>query len=81
MAAISIAINRGDDGFKISSFTVGTQAPSTGDFQFCFNTTDQNSAVILEKDAIIALKAFMLALENRSLQLPAGTPWIGQPVL
>jgi hypothetical protein len=82
MSAISIGINRGKDGFRIDDFVLGTTAPSGGvDFQFAYNTTDGNSAVVLEKDLIIALKAITLALENRSLPLPIGTPWIGTPVL
>jgi hypothetical protein len=81
MSAISIAIARGDDGFKISSFTVGTTAPSAGDTQLCFNVQDTNSVNQTVKDIVLALHAFERALESRSLQLPAGTPWIGQPIL
>jgi hypothetical protein len=81
MAAISISIPRGKDGFRIDDFSVGTQAPSSNDIQLCFNTTDLNSALLTVKDVVLALHAFERALESRSLQLPAGSPWIGQPIL
>lgn len=64
MAAISIAIARGKDGFKISDFTVGTSAPGAGDMEFRFNTTDTNSAAIKINDIIRGLLAIRRALET-----------------
>lgn len=65
MAAISVAIKRGAGGVKVTDFTVGTSAPTSGqDFEFRFNTTDQNSVAIKIKDAIIALRSIERALET-----------------
>jgi len=58
MAAISVSIKRGVDGFKISDFTVGTSAPAANDIELRFNTTDSNSAAITMKDVQKALDAF-----------------------
>jgi hypothetical protein len=81
MANISISIARGKDGFRIDDFTVGTTGPSSNDIMLAFSTTDSNSALLTVKDVVLALRAFERALESRSLQLPSGTPWIGQPIL
>lgn len=64
MAAISLSLDHGVSGSKISDFTVGTTAPGTGDFQFCANTTDTNSANISREDMILALMAFIRALQQ-----------------
>ena len=89
MAAVSIAMLRGVDGFKLDSastptetgqngsFVVGTSAPtSTYDIELRYNTTDQNSAAISRKEIIIALKAFERILTEQGLQHPAGTYWL-----
>jgi hypothetical protein len=48
-----------------TDFTVGTAAPTAStDFEFRFNTTDQNSIAIKIVDAIIALKSIRRALET-----------------
>ena len=52
MAAISLSITRGKDGFAISDFTVGTLTPNAGDVELRFNTTDANSATMLMIDAL-----------------------------
>lgn len=62
MAAISLTITTGKDGFRISDFTTGTNAPSAGDFEFRFNTTDGNSNAVTIKECIIALQAFERAI-------------------
>lgn len=63
MAAISIAINAGNDGFRVNDFTVGTAAPSAStDIELRWNTTDQNSNAITRKQVDIALKAFARAI-------------------
>jgi hypothetical protein len=65
MAAISIAINRGASGVMATDFVVGTAAPTAStDFEFRFNTTDQQSVAIKIVDAIIALKSIRRALET-----------------
>ena len=65
MAAISIAINRGASGVMATDFTVGTATPTAStDFEFRFNTTDQQSVAIKIVDAIIALKSIRRALET-----------------
>jgi hypothetical protein len=67
MAAISFSINRGDDGFKISSFTIGVLAPNANDIEFRYNTTDTNGATVTRKDLIQALEAFERAIESGPL--------------
>jgi hypothetical protein len=70
MAAISIAINRGVEGFRISDFTVGTAAPSAStDMEFRWNTTDQSGSptpqnTITRLDLLKALDAFKRAIET-----------------
>lgn len=67
MAAISIAINRGVEGFRISDFTVGVAAPSGGtDMEFRWNTQDQGptTATITRLDLLKALDAFKRAIES-----------------
>jgi len=49
MAAISLTITTGKDGFRISDFTTGANAPSAGDFEFRFNTLDASSNKIMVK--------------------------------
>jgi hypothetical protein len=58
MAGISFSIKRGNDGFKISDFTIGTQVPNADDIELRFNTTDSNAAVLTRKDIYKALEAF-----------------------
>lgn len=63
MTAVSLSISRGNDGMKISDFTVGTSAPGAGDIELRFNLTDTNSKALWEKDVILACRAFIRALE------------------
>jgi hypothetical protein len=67
MAAISLSLNRGVDGFKISDFTVGTSAPGAGDIELRYNTTDTNSKNLTRKDVILACEAFRRVLEEGKL--------------
>jgi len=62
MAAISLTITTGKDGFRISDFTTGVNAPSAGDFEFRFNTTDGSSNPVTIKECVIALEAFTRAI-------------------
>jgi hypothetical protein len=62
MAAISLTLTTGKDGFRISDFTTGANAPSAGDFEFRFNTTDANSNPVTIKEVVIALEAFERAV-------------------
>lgn len=64
MTAVSLGINNGVDGFKNSDITVGTNAPSGVDFEFRFNLTDANSHNITPKELIIALDAFIRAINT-----------------
>jgi hypothetical protein len=43
MTAVSLSVNRGVDGFKISDVTIGTSAPGTGDIELRFQLQDTNS--------------------------------------
>jgi hypothetical protein len=65
MAAISLALTRGKDGFKISDFAVGTAAPTAGqDVELRFNTTDQNSVAMTRFEVIKLAKAMIRAMET-----------------
>lgn len=80
MAAISIALSRGVQGFKISDYTIGTSAPGSGDFEFRYNTTDTNSKAVTKLDLQIALRAIEWQLAEME-QSPAGTYVITAPPL
>lgn len=67
MAATSYSINRGNDGFHISDFTVGTLAPNANDVELRINTTDANSVNLTRKDVIQILEAFMRLIESGPL--------------
>ncbi len=67
MAAISLSLSRGVDGFKISDFTVGVLAPNAGDAEFRYNTTDTNAAVLTRKDVVLLLQAITRAVESDAL--------------
>ncbi len=62
MAAISISIARGKDGFRINDFTVGTLAPGANDVELRFNTTDGLGAPMTMKAVLVALEAFERAI-------------------
>jgi hypothetical protein len=73
MAAISLSVNRGVDGFKISDFTVGVLAPNANDVELRFNTTDANAATVTRKDLVQALEAFTRAvLADAQIITPLG---------
>lgn len=67
MAAVSFSIKRGKDGFRVSDFTVGTQAPNADDVEVRINLTDANSKALTRKDVVIALEAFTRALESGAI--------------
>jgi hypothetical protein len=67
MAAISLSLNRGVDGFKISDFTAGTSVPGAGDIELRYQVTDTNGKNLTRKDVILACKAFQRALEEGKL--------------
>jgi hypothetical protein len=64
MASISLSIEHGMTGTKISDFTVGTQTPAAGDFEIRFNTTDTNGKNISRHEMFLALEAFERALQQ-----------------
>ena len=63
MAAVSLSLSRGQEGLRISDFTVGTSAPGAGDIEIRFNLTDTNGKNVTRKDIYNACKAFMRAME------------------
>ena len=83
MTAVSLTINNGVDGFKNSDITVGTAAPtSTWDFEFRFNLVDQGSPSthnITAKECVIALKAFIRAIETGGANVDVTTGILGPP--
>jgi hypothetical protein len=85
MTAVSFVMSRGVDGFKMPDVTVGSNPPSSGDFEFRFNVLDQNSKNVNDGDLYRFLKAMELwILTNGTLvggnqvtgitQQPSGPP-------
>lgn len=79
MAAISLSLAHGVSGFNISDFTVGTLAPGADDFEVRLNTTDTNSKNISRLEMVLALEAFIRALQMGGstvdvVALNGGTP-------
>jgi len=62
--ATSFSILNGFDGFRPSDITVGASAPGTGDIELRLNATDGAGNTITRKGVIIALYAFIRALES-----------------
>ena len=67
--ALSISISHGVEGSASSDFTVGTSAPGTGDFEFRMVATDTNGNVPTKKDTVLALKAFIRAIEDETIPI------------
>jgi hypothetical protein len=64
MTAVSFSMSRGVDGFKMSDVTVGSNAPSSGDFEFRFNVLDTNSKNMNDLDLVRGIKAFICWVET-----------------
>ena len=67
MAAISLSLARGEGGFKISDFTIGTLAPNADQIELRYNTTDGNGANVTREDIVLALAAFERAILSDAL--------------
>jgi hypothetical protein len=73
MAAISLSIKTGFDGFRIADFTVATNAPAANDIELRWNTTDANSNSVTLKEVSVALEAFQRAILSGSFFItPSG---------
>jgi hypothetical protein len=66
MTAVSFAMRRGfeSSSFEMSSVTVGSNAPSAGDFEFRFNVLDANSKNLNDGDLARVIKAFEMWVLN-----------------
>ena len=74
MTAVSIAINRGQAGVKLSDFAVAASAPTgSADIELRFQLLDANSKPLTRLDIELALEAFERFLVQQGLQSPAGT--------
>lgn len=62
------AINRGNDGFKFSDFTLGTSTSASADFELRVADVDGQSKVVTRKDIMKALEAFERLFEQGGLQ-------------
>lgn len=58
MTAVSFSMSRGNDGFRMTDITVGTNAPASGDVELRFNVTDANGKNMNDKDLYRITKAF-----------------------
>lgn len=59
-----IAINRGTDGFRVNDFTTGTTSSASSDFELRIADADGQGNVVKRKDVVIALQAFIMAMES-----------------
>jgi hypothetical protein len=73
MTAVSIQMQRGQSGTKISDFTVGTAAPATLDLEVRYQLLDTNANPLTREDIVLFLKAIERLLLQNGLQNPAGT--------
>ena len=64
MTAVSLSISRGTSGTRETDITVGTSAPGTGDVELRYNLLDANSAALTRKDVVLALEAFLIAIQS-----------------
>ena len=79
MTAVQISFSRGTDDRKMSSFTVGTSAPGTGDIELRYNLLDGQSVAITKKDIVKACNAFIRAIQSDKVLATAvsGTNYTG----
>jgi hypothetical protein len=74
MTAVSIAINRGQAGVKLSDFSVAASAPTgSADIELRFQLLDANSKALTREDIRLAMLAIERFLVQQGLQSPAGT--------
>lgn len=64
MTAVSISASRGSNYDKSASYTIGTSAPATGDFELRYNLLDAQSVAILKKDLILFLDRLECGLNS-----------------
>jgi hypothetical protein len=62
-----IAINRGLSGTKISDLTFGTASSAGSDFELRIADVDGQGKVVTDKDVILALIAFKMAILSGSM--------------
>jgi hypothetical protein len=67
MANQYVALNVGQDGFKVSDFTIGTSSSASSDFEFRMANPAGTGAVPTRKAAVIALKAFIRTIESGAI--------------
>ncbi len=60
-----IAINRGRSGTKISDMTFGTASSAASDFELRIGDLDAQGKVPTDKDVLLALEAFKMAIISR----------------
>ena len=84
MAAVQISSSRGLPENKSGSYTIGTNAPGTGDFELRYNLLDAQNNPITKKDLIRFLDALEHALESGSVQFfdtaVGGTNFVGPQI-
>ena len=84
MTAVQISSSRGLPENKSGSYTIGTNAPGTGDFELRYNLLDAQNNPITKKDLIRFLDALEHALESGSVQFfdtaVGGTNFVGPQI-
>ena len=67
MTAVQLSSTRGKLLGNLVDFTVGTNAPGTGDFELRYNLLDTNSVAITRKDIQLFLDGLKRVLAESSL--------------
>ena len=84
MTAVQISSSRGLPENKSGCYTIGTNAPGTGDFELRYNLLDAQNNPITKKDLIRFLDALEHALESGSVQFfdtaVGGTNFVGPQI-
>jgi hypothetical protein len=73
MTGVSIQMQRGQSGFRLDDFTVGTTAPASLDMMVSYQLLDTNSNPLTREDIILFIKAVIRLLMQNGLQSPLGT--------
>jgi len=63
---LSISIALGVEGYRPADFTIGTNAPASGDFEFRVNAVS-NGKTVTRRDMIRALDAIRRVIESNGV--------------
>jgi hypothetical protein len=73
MTAVSVQMQRGVSGTKLSDFSIDGFAPTSLDIEVRYQLLDTNGNPLTREDVILFLKAVIRLLMEAGEQSPAGT--------